>query len=322
MNFPLFNRPGALVFLDDDADYLEMLALALPRKWRARLFVRPRECIRQLQLERPFWEADAWNQQQLVDQWRSGRPLVPQILEYWARQTERFSLTRVFVVDYSMPDMDGLRVLAELGDWPGSRVLLTGQADDQVAIDAFNAGLIQQFIPKQTADITGHLVEVVERLQGTPHPNHAQTWRATLRPEQAALLREPDVARALSALAAKHWVEHVVIGDPFGVIGLDAAGSPSWLQLETDTGLPALAEMAQLEGLGADVVDEVREGRKLVDLEVTQSLRRPPQVADAVPLDAARSVFAAWFPLEAPEGLADAGYSRWLARQPQRRIDS
>ena len=84
MTFPLFSRPGSLAFLDDDADYLEMLALLLPRKWHARLFMQPRECIVQLHREQPFWEADAWHQQQLVDQWRAGRPLVPQILEYWA----------------------------------------------------------------------------------------------------------------------------------------------------------------------------------------------------------------------------------------------
>lgn len=319
MTFPLFSRPGSLAFLDDDADYLEMLALLLPRKWHARLFLQPRECIVQLHREQPFWEADAWHQQQLVDQWRAGRPLVPQILEYWARHTERFSLTRVCVVDFSMPAMDGLQVLDALGDWPGARVLLTGQADDQVAIDAFNGGLIQQFIPKQIADLGVRLLEVVERLQGTPHPNHAQTWRATLQPEQAALLRNPEVARELAAVAARHWVEYVVIGDPFGVLGLDAAGTPGWLQLETGAGLPALAELAQLEGIAPDVVTEVRAGRKLVNLEVSQSLRKPPQVADARPLDAAQTVFAAWFPLDAT-GLADAGYSRWLARQAPRRI--
>jgi CheY-like chemotaxis protein len=319
MNFPLFNRPGTLVFLDDDADYLEMLALVLPRKWHARMFLQPHECIRQLQQEHPFWEADAWNQQQLVDQWRAGRPLVPQILEYWARHTERFSLTRVCVVDFSMPAMDGLQVLSELGDWPGARVLLTGQADDQVAIDAFNEGLIQQFIPKQTGDPGARLVEVVERLQGTPHASHAQTWRATLKPEQAALLRDPAVARELAALASRHWLEHVVIGDPFGVLGLDAAGSPSWLQLESGAALPALAELAQMEGMDAAVVADVRAGRKLVNLEVSQALRQPTQVAEAMALDPGRSVFAAWFPLEAT-GLGDAGYSRWLARQPARHI--
>ncbi len=320
MTFPLFNRPGTVVFVDDDPDYLEMLALVLPRQWHVRLFLRPQDCIAQLQQEPPFWEADAWNQQQLVDHWRAGRPLVPQVLEYWARHTERYALSRVCVVDYSMPGMDGLQALAELGDWPGSRVLLTGQADDQLAIDAFNRGLIQQFVPKQMPDIARHLTDVVQRLMGTPHPRHAQTWRATLKPEHHDMLRNASVARDLAALAAKRWVEHVVVGEPFGILGLDAAGYASWLQLETPAGLPALAELAQVEGLPPAHVADIRAGRTLVNLELAQSLQQPPELAEAMAIGADRDLVGAIFPVQT-QSLRDAGYSRWLARQPARRIE-
>ena len=68
MTFPLFHRPGTVVFLDDDPDYLEMLALVLPRHWHLKLFLRPGDCIAHLRQEAPFWDADAWNQQQLVEQ--------------------------------------------------------------------------------------------------------------------------------------------------------------------------------------------------------------------------------------------------------------
>ena len=40
-----------------------------------------------------------------------------------------------------MPAMNGLQVLGELVNWSGSRVLLTGRADEQIAVSAFNAGL-------------------------------------------------------------------------------------------------------------------------------------------------------------------------------------
>lgn len=103
-----------------------MLALVLPRHWHLKLFLRPHDCINYLQQEPPFWEADAWNQQQLVEHWREGKPLIRQLLGYWSKYTERYALTRVCVVDYSMPAMDGLQTLGELADWPGSRVLLTG----------------------------------------------------------------------------------------------------------------------------------------------------------------------------------------------------
>jgi CheY-like chemotaxis protein len=321
MTFPLFHRPGTVVFLDDDPDYLEMLALVLPRHWHLRLFLRPSECISHLLQEPPFWEADAWNQQQLVDLWREGKPLIPQVLAYWSRYTERYALSRVCVVDFSMPGMDGLQALAELGDWPGSRVLLTGQADEQVAVRAFNRGLIDQFIPKQTPDISRRLVEAVERLLFTSHARHAQTWRSTLNQEQSALLRLPAVDAWLTTFCARHWVEHVVIGEPFGVLGMDAAGKIGWLQLETREGLPALAELAEVAGVPSAGIQEIRAGSKLADAELRQALSSslPVTLVPAIPISDA--LLGALFPVEAPAGPdPDNSYSRWLSRQPKRQV--
>lgn len=323
MSFPLFNRPGTIVFLDDDPDYLEMLALVLPRHWHVKLFLRPAECVHYLQQEPPFWEADAWNQQQLIEHWRAGRPLIPQILGYWSKYTERFALTRVCVVDFSMPGKDGLQTLSELDDWPGSRVLLTGQADEQVAVRAFNRGLIDQFIPKQEPDISRRLIDAVDQLLATPHARHAQTWRVTLTPEQNALLRGPDVGRALSEFAGKHWVEHVVIGEPFGVLGMDAAGRVTWLQLETREGLQALAELADLEGVPAAGRDDIRAGRKLANLELRQALggNTPPELAPAMALGEGATLLGALFPVNGSQGPDPANsYDKWLARQDPRAV--
>lgn len=323
MSFPLFHRPGTVVFLDDDPDYLEMLALVLPRQWHVKLFLRPVECINYLQQEPPFFEADAWNQQQLIDDWRQGKRLIPQILGYWSKYTERFALTRVCVVDYSMPGMDGLQALTELVDWPGSRVLLTGQADEQVAVRAFNRGLIDQFIAKQMPDISRRLIEAVEHLMATPNARHAQTWRATLGPEQNALLRMPSVGRDLASFTAKRWVEHVVIGDPFGILGMDAAGHVSWLQLETAEGLKAQAELAELEGVPPSGLDDIREGRKLADLELRQGLEAggPPALAAAFPVGQEATLLAAQFSVESPLCPDPRNsYASWLARQSPRRV--
>jgi CheY-like chemotaxis protein len=321
MSFPLFHRPGTIVFLDDDPDYLEMLALVLPRHWHVKLFLRPAECINYLQQEPPFWEADAWNQQQLVEHWREGRPLIPQILGYWSKYTERYALTRVCVFDYSMPAMDGLQALGELVDWPGSRVLLTGQADEQVAVRAFNRGLIDQFIAKQTPDISRTLIEAVELLLGTPNARHAQTWRVTLSPEQNALLRIPSVAADLAAFTAGRWIEYVVIGEPFGMLGMDGSGNVSWLQLETAEGLKALSELAELEGVPPAGLEDIRAGRKLADLELRQALARkdPPVLTAAFPIGHDAGLLGAAFPVD-PADCPDPAnsYSHWLARQDKR----
>ncbi|MFC5520629.1 response regulator [Polaromonas jejuensis] len=287
MSFSLYRRPGGVVFLDDDPDYLEMLAEVMPPDWYVRLFLRPGHCIELLQQEPPLWEADAWRQQEIINRWREGASLISQILQYWREDgTARFALTQVCVVDYSMPAMSGLRVLSELTDWSGSRVLLTGRADEQLAVSAFNRGLIEQFIPKQSPEIRLRLTDAIQNRFRVPDGRHQQIWRATLSRQQHALLCSPAIALELENLVLRQgWIEHVTIGAPFGVLALNHKGAVSWLQLEQAETLPELAEMAASQDWDAATVQDIRAGKKLIDLELQLALG-----ADHKPL--ARPAFA------------------------------
>jgi CheY-like chemotaxis protein len=325
MTFPLYRRPGAVAFLDDDPDYLEMLAEVMPRDWSVKLFTDPPHCIGHLQQEPARWEADAWRQHDMIDRSRNGQPLISQILDYWKGDgTSRFDLTRVLVVDYSMPALNGLQVLDTLADWPGSRILLTGQADEQIAVKAFNQGLIDQFIPKQSVDITRRLTDAIKRLLELPTRGHNQIWRATLTREQYALLCAPSIAPLLNALVARQrWIEHVVIGAPFGVLGLDAVGQASWIQLEHRDNLRDLAELAWSQGLPPADVEDVRTGKKLVDLELQLALNSgiTARLAPAVALGDDIPLWAAIFTLDAAlcPGPAMA-YAAYLAAQGERAL--
>lgn len=323
MSFQLFRRPGSVVILDDDPDYLDMLAMVLPKHWHVRLHMRPGRCIYDLHREPPLWEIDAWNQQQLVDRWRQGKPLIPQILSYWARSTDRYGLTRVCVVDFSMPGMDGLEVLGELTEWQGARVMLTGQADEQIAVRAFNRGLIDQFIPKQLPDISRRLVDSVETLLAAAHPRHSQIWRSTLSPDQLTLFKIPGVQQALQDFALSRWVEWVAIGSPFGVLGSDSAGNVSWLQLEPREGLAALAELAELEQLDDASLADIRHGRSLVSMELRQALgmQGPIEQVRAFSVGDGSPLVAALFAIPAsvlPAPLT--AYRDWVAAQGPREV--
>jgi len=325
MSLSLFQSPGSIVALDDDPDYLAMLSLVAPKEWYVRFFVHADECIRQLQQEPPLWEADAWAQQELVDNWRqTGAPLIPQIMRYWGQfARRRYALTQVCVVDYSMPGMNGLQMLGELVDWPGMRVLLTGQADEQVAVQAFNRGLIEQFIPKQATDVSRRLIDALVRLQRLASGQASQVWRGTLTPMQNALLRQPSIARAITDEIAQRWVEYVIIGAPFGVLGRDADGHVGWLQLEPSDGLEELAELAESEGAKAEQLDAIRQGQMLIDIELGQALGRsePSSLSPAMKIGPDDSLLGAFF--EVPPRFTpghDGGYNQWLAAQPARVI--
>jgi CheY-like chemotaxis protein len=327
MSFTLHRRPGSVVFLDDDPDYLEMLAEVMPPEWHVRLFMSPVDCIDQLMTEPAGWEADGWRQQEIVNRWQSGTPLIPQILQYWREdQTARFAFTKVCVVDYAMPAMSGLQVLGELSGWTGHRVLLTGRIEEQLAVSAFNRGLIERFVPKQASDIRLRLTGAIQELLDQPDARHEQTWRSTLSREQHALLCDPAIAAQLNELVrSQGWVEHIVIGAPFGLLAMDANGLVSWLQLEPAQNLPDLAEMAESQGWNPAVVEDVRAGKKLLDLELELALgasRKPEAQAAFCMAGTHDKVYAALFRIDAsltPE--RDYSHAGFIASRDPRRIE-
>jgi CheY-like chemotaxis protein len=326
LSFALYRRPGGVVFLDDDRDYLEMLAEVMPPDWYVRMLLRPVACIEQLQKETLQWEADAWAQQAIINRWREGAALIPQILQYWRDDgMARFALTRVCVVDYAMPAMSGLRVLSELTGWSGSRILLTGRADEQLAVSAFNRGLIDQFIAKQSPGIRLRLTEAIQGLRDVPDTRHQQTWRATLSREQHALLCEPAISEALEKLALQQgWIERVVIGAPFGMLALNAQGGVNWLQLEPAENLQELAEMATSQGLDAATVQDIAAGRQLVDLELQLALgareNARPQPAFAIAGAPARLYAAIFAVPESRSPGAASSYERFSATVSEREL--
>jgi CheY-like chemotaxis protein len=315
------------VFLDDDPDYLEMLAEVMPPEWHVRLFMSPVDCIGQLMQEPAGWEADGWRQQEIVNRWQAGTPLIPQILQYWREdQTARFAFTKVCVVDYAMPAMSGLQVLGELSGWTGYRVLLTGRIEEQLAVSAFNRGLIERFVPKQAADIRVRLTGAIQELLDRPDARHEQTWRSTLSREQHALLCDPAIAGQLDEMVrSQGWIEHIVIGAPFGLLAMDAQGLVSWLQLEPAQNLPELAEMAESQGWHPAMVEDVRSGKKLLDLELELALgagRKPEAQAAFCMSGADDKVYAALFKIDAslsPD--QNYSYASFIAGRDPRKIE-
>ncbi len=325
MSFHLFRRPGSVFLLDDDPDYLDLMALLLPADLHVRLFLRPHACLRHMREEQQAWASDCYRQETMVDLWRQGRALIPLVLRYWARHPDRHALTHVGVSDHMMPGVSGLELFGQLrSGWPGARVLLTGQADERVAVEAFNHGLIDQYIAKQSAEMAALLARSLERLADHCHDRHDAIWRATLRPQQMALLRQGGAGRALKSLMDREWVEYVLLGDPFGLLGLDDQGQVTWLQFQARDTLAEAAARAGDAGVSdKQTLDLLTRGQALAAPALMEGLRRegPPPLAPAFALDEEGRLLAARFALAAnwlPEPIQS--YRDWLAAQGLRHI--
>jgi CheY-like chemotaxis protein len=320
MQFPLYQRPNSLVFLDDDASYLETLAMVMPHDWCVRLFTHADDCIQHFRQQHGLWEADVWHHQQLVSNWRSGSLLIPQILEYWISNPHRYDLTQVCVVDFSMPSMTGLQFLKQLSTWPEHRVLLTGKADQMIAVSAFNDGLIDKFVPKQQANIGKYLTDLLAQQHLVPMKFHEGIWRSALTQEQYAVLQESTVKLELRKQAQEQqWVEYVVVPAPFGILALNRHARALWLQLELRSNLPSVADLAQATGQSGAVIQGIRDGTRLINTELLIAIGSDEEasVKTAFPIGKSQALLGAFFPVSIDKKLGQT-YQEFLSSVPPR----
>jgi CheY-like chemotaxis protein len=323
MKFPLYHRPSALVFLDDETPYLEMLAIVLPRDWCICFHTRMRDYLAQIHAQATAWEADVQQHQEIVNQWYAGKSLPGLVLEYWRSQGRRYGLPSIAVVDYAMPAANGLEVLKVSPPWPPYRVLLTGKADEHTAVAAFNAGLIDHFVTKQTPDLVQKLLVVLRMHYTAPMDFHEGIWRNVLRRSQALVLQDQAVQLALADWLKQHeCVEYVVLPEPFGLLALDCEGHAHWLQFEMHKDLSAAVDLASAAGHDAASLAAIAQGQLLSDAEWLQALGSSdaPHTAPAIALGIGRHLIAAHFPQKAL-GTIGLGHRAFLASLPTRGVD-
>jgi CheY-like chemotaxis protein len=78
---------------------------------------------------------------------------------------QRFELVTTVVVDYDMPGMNGLEVCEKLAHTHVQRLMITGAADEDLAVKAFNERKIHAFIRKESPSFLDNLVHHIIRAQ-------------------------------------------------------------------------------------------------------------------------------------------------------------
>jgi CheY-like chemotaxis protein len=260
----------------------------------------------------------------MVSQWYQGKSLPSLVLAYWRAQQHRYGLPSVAVVDYAMPAATGLEVLRVSPAWPPYRVLLTGKADEHIAVAAFNEGLIDRYVTKQSPDLAQQLVSALRQHLNAPMDFHEGIWRNALRHSQLQALKDRAVQQSLQDwLKQQDCVEYVVLPEPFGLLALDGNGLAHWLQFEMHKDLAAAVDLAQAAGHDAQAIAAIAQGQVLSNAEWQQAIgsHQAPQIAPAIGLGAGGYLIAAHFPQTAlgPIGL---GHRAFISHLPAREVDS
>ncbi len=320
--FKCFSRPYSIACVDDDRDFLELLAMALPSAWNGHYFSKTTTFIDFIQQNTLLAQRDFAVLSKVFQAGsRIENPIV-NLLHYWRQNPQRWSICDLGVLDFSMPKMSGLEVLRELPNWQGLRILLTGVADEKIAVHAFNHSLINQYLPKQSDNVVGKLKAAVSALSAQLHVQQQLLVQSYLSDEQLAMLRHESTAAELTAFAQSHWVDYAVLGNPFGILGVSSKGQLSWLQLERSCDIDDLKNIATGEDWDVNTAQAIQSGSVLSNSLLRQALGNTVAASVAPVVSFGENdLIGAHFEFEAPlEMRASSNYADWFAANRSRLI--
>jgi CheY-like chemotaxis protein len=174
----------------------------------------------------------------------------------------RFMLPSVLVIDYAMPQMNGLAFCQAVQDLPCKKILFTGQADEKIAIEAFNRGLIDRFIRKSDHDTLDHPEAEIRTLQKEFFHAQSLTLKDLLSRHSYTFLSDPALEALVEQLCTRHgFVEYYLFHNSIGILFFDIEGKATLMVVETEASLKSQLEVAQDYGAPLKLLTGLREMR-------------------------------------------------------------
>jgi len=264
---PYFH-PTTISFLDDNESFLQSLDLELPGSWACRTFTDPFTALEFLSQPQPMAPLmDRCFSLHREDRSQAVIRLDLDLIEQEVSHVNRFRRNSVVVVDYAMPSMNGLEFCAALEDPYIRKAMLTGVADEKLAVEAFNAGLIHRFIPKQTMDPIELVREFVDELLHDYFNQYTARLKTALAIDPPRFLIDPTVAAFVEDLMMKNGlVEYYLVDEPPGLMMLTANGEIWRLAILDDADMAQQTEQARDFGAPETIVNRIGSGNSIVFL--------------------------------------------------------
>lgn len=279
--------PTTVLFIDDDRSYLSGLRIKLNNeKYSPKFCYQGRRALEILQNYQPelctqramYWDDTGLDRRKIeVD--------VPTLREE-IYEPERFSQISVIVVDHAMPDILGVDLCQQLQGKPFKKLMLTGEADEKLAVEAFNQGVIDMFIRKNTPNFYQLLNESICQLQQKYFQEISSIVLDSIiaDPEfpNISWLNDPVFSKLFKQICEENKVTEYYLTDTYGsYLLLDANAKPSWLAVKDESGMGGTYEIGRDSDtpFPDEMLEEIKSGKKVLYLYEKGGLTDDPEEA-------------------------------------------
>lgn len=233
---PVLYWPAAIAFIDDEEDFLETVK-ALFLRHKTYVFSEPKQGIHFLNENTVnvsmAKEFDCNEEDEAKDYLTF---LTVRSLHHKLYKAERFEEIALLIIDFKMPQGDGLFFIDKLTNERLKKLLLTGVANNEQALEAFNCGKINRYVKKMEDDSALRLKKYAQELQASYFCDASRFLLDDL-PELSALLHEPNLIKFFNEFIKSNKIKEFYLLEESGsflMVGYD--GRLSILCLQSKTG--------------------------------------------------------------------------------------
>jgi len=173
---------------------------------------------------------------------------------------DRFEPVTVLVVDFDMPNENGLEFVQRLNNPDIKIIMLTGKAESGVVIKAFNDQVIHRYISKGDPNYIDTLVKYIQALQNDFYVDLSQIIMEAIRKE-TKVFSNPEFIEIFNKLIQENnIVEYYILDESGSFLMLDAtAENQIWLIIKSENDMKLYYELASDDrGMTGDMLDKLK----------------------------------------------------------------
>lgn len=292
--------PSTILMVDDNPDLLKDISFALMstrQKYKSKYSTSPQEIIQILQKQgntlQQFLQKCVSSSEEYYEPSKSIVNIdIPAILKEVYTSPPRFTQHLVLVVDFAMPDMSGLELCQKIRQdlqLPIKIIMLTGEADQKTAIQAFNDKLIDRFILKSSPDYIKTLLKYLHELHIEYFSDLSHSLIESTSTFQSELRKDADFTKFFNQIIQQHHaIEYYMFDESGSYLFLDANKKVTRLIVKNKEDMNFLLEIAEHDSsTPAEVTEAIRKKKKLTYFPDEKNALLPAkqwELLDAKPL--------------------------------------
>lgn len=277
--------PTMAIVIDDNKEFLKHLSLRLVDREHllCKFFTDPKSSLHFLNNE---YQADSFINRCVVSS--EGEDVHQVVLNFDIRMLYleiynplRFSEISTLIVDYAMPSMNGLEFCRKIKEPGIKKMMLTGEAGKDLAVEAFNEGSIDKFIMKNMPQLMDVLIENINNLQSKYFFNLSNTLLTQITSKQANSLSclndAAFVALFNNLVTSNNIVEYYLLDEQGSFLMLDMDAKPHWLIVKDEKEMQSLSSYAEISEAPSNILNSLSTKKKIPFFLTDEDLKTSPK---------------------------------------------